>query len=155
MIKKIKFLCSILIFTPIVFTFSQEIEKIAYVDYGSDGSQYIPKTINGIFIGFTQKEIKQEGNLRVTYQSYNLINSNGWSEWEVVERRPMERTITLEYNLLHTGIIKAPDIGTLLSMGGGTFLQMYAIPSGRTSPIWWATSGNSFYLLFKLYLIVN
>jgi len=143
-----------LIMMPFLCLFSQNSERITYMDIGADGSQRINRTVNAVFAGWLQMEVKQEGNLRVVYQAFCLVNGE-WSDWELSERRPMQGTLSLQYDALVRDYSLLPNVGTIIPIPGGfNALKMMAIPIGQTKPMWWSTDGRSFFVFHRLYIIV-
>jgi hypothetical protein len=144
----------LLMVIPILCLFSQNVERITYMDIGADGSQRINRTVNAIFAGWLQMEVKQEGNLRVTYQAMRLVD-NEWTDFELSERRPMQGTLNQQYDALVRDYTLLPNVGTIMPIPGGvTALKMMAIPTGETKPMWWGTNGRSFFIFYRLYIVV-
>jgi len=134
--------------------FSQEVQRITFVDVGPTGSQRINRTVNAIFAGWLQMEMRQEGNLRAVYMSMRLVDGE-WTDWELYERRPMQGTLSWQFDALRREYATLPNAGAVMSIPGGfTILRMMAIPTGQTIPFWWGTSGNSFYVFHRLYMVV-
>jgi len=150
------YLIGILIFfMPVLNLYSQNVEKISYLDIGPDGSQRINRTVNVVFAGWSQMEVKREGNFRVTYQWLRLVDGE-WSDRELTERRPMQGTLTGQYDALLRDHALFPNASSIIQIGRGiNVLRMFDIPVGQTRPIWLSTDGNSFFMFYKMYVIVN
>jgi hypothetical protein len=153
--QKKPILIVILLLFSVISSFSQEIQRITYTDIGADGSQRISRTVNAIFMGWLQQEVKLEGNLQAVYMCFRPHNGE-WGDWELAERRPMQGSLNFIYNtLLRDYTVLPKNVGTIMILpGGNTALKMVSIPTGNTSPFWWSTSGNSFFIFHNLYLIV-
>jgi len=153
--RKIFGLSIFFILMSLMYLHSQEIERITYIDIGADGSQRINRTVNAVFIGWMQKENKQEGNLKAVYTCICLIDDE-WTDWKLESRRPMQMTLNQEYNILIRAYTSIPNAGAVLSIGDGmNVLQLLAKPNGQNSPFWWSKSGNSFYAFYEIYLVIN
>jgi hypothetical protein len=151
--KKLILIGTLLIMSNLCL-FSQNVERITYMDIGADGSQRINKTVNVVFAGWLQVEVKQEGGLWVVYQAMRLVDGE-WTDWELTERRPMQGTLSQQYDALVRDYTFLPNVGTIMSIPGGfNALKMMSIPTGQTKPMWWSTSGHSFFMFHKLYIIV-
>ena len=143
-----------LVIMPIWCLFSQNVEKITYLDIGADGTQRINRSVNAIFAGWLQMEIIQEGNLRAVYQAICLVDGE-WTDFELYERRPMQGTLSQQYEALVRDYTLLPNVGSIIPIPGGfNALKMMSIPTGETKPMWWNTTGRSFFIFHRLYMII-
>jgi hypothetical protein len=154
--KKRCLLMIILMIMHTSFLFSQDVERITYIDLGPDGSRRITRTVDAIFIGYIQMEVRQEGNLMARYQCSYSYYDDVWSDWELTDRSPMPGTLNQIYSALQRDYNLFPNVGTVFPMGGGvTALKMMDIPIGQSKPFWWDKNGNSFFIFHKFYIIMN
>jgi len=151
-----KILYGIFLFVlPVLFLYPQNVEKITYMDLGPDGSQRINMTVNAVFAGWEQMEIRQEGNLRAVYQWFCPVNGE-WSARELMEKRPMQGTLNQQYDALLRDYTIFPNAGSVSQLGKGiNGLRMLDIPERQSKPMWWSTDGNSFFVFYKVYLIIK
>jgi len=151
--KKIFIFYCLFIFSSIIL-YSQNVERITYVDIGPTGSQRNTRTVNVIFVGWLQRMIKQEGNLITFYDSFCFVDGE-WSDWELNSRSPMQTTLFQYYEIAVSSYALVPNQGDIIQGRGFDFIQMPAIPQGQTRPFWWAKDGKSFFAFYKLYAVVN
>lgn len=137
--------------TSVMFLYSQDWERVTYLEIRSDGSRGNTRTVDAMFFASIQMEIVLEGNNLAIYQS---VNYNGeWSDWELTQRQPMRGTIREHHDAFRRDYELYPNWGTVFQWGGVNVLRMLDIPRGKSSPIWWSTTGNSYFAFYKVYII--
>ena len=153
-------MCIFLMFMPVLNLFSQNVERITYLDLGPTGSQRVTKTVNAVFVGWGQTEVRREGNFMATYRAVRFVNTKStdfsvgeWSDFELVERRPMRGTLSQFYDGLLRDYTLFPNAGEIINAKGGRVLSMFDIPLGNSTPFGWNRDGNSFWYISKFYII--
>jgi len=143
-----------LFFISVTFLFSQNVERITYMDLGPDGSRRVTRTVDAIHIGWEQHQCLMEGNLRVVYSTFRLIDGE-WSDWMLVQRDPWRHTLRQTYDFLVRDYVLFPNAGSIIKYSFGNVLRMNDIPNGSTSPFWWSQDGRSFFIFYKLYATLD
>jgi len=133
--------------------FAQQLERLTYEEFKTDGTYGRTVTVEAVFLGWLQQEIFMEGNYTVIYQCFCPYNGK-WSDWELAGREPaIVPTLRQAYNLLQEQYMLHPRAGMKFYMNGLEGIKISSIPDLHASPIWWSESGRSYYMFFKLYLI--
>jgi len=133
--------------------FAQQIERLTYEEFKTDGTYGRTVTVEALFLGWLQQEIFMEGNYTVTYQCMRLYDGE-WLDWEFAGRLPaMVPTLMQAYNLLQQQYNLHPRAGMKFNVYGWEGIKIAAIPDRHASPLWWSENGRSFYMFFKLYII--
>jgi len=141
----------------VIFTrgiFAQQLERLTYEELKTDGTIGRTVTVEAYFLAWQQHEIFMEGNFLVTYSYMRLYNGD-WGDRHFAQREPaMVPTLREQYTTLQQVYNLHPKMGMKLYLDNGLeVIRMLAIPTGHSSPFWWAETGRSFFTFFKLYAI--
>ena len=154
MVKSRGLILIAVIFTVSMSLFAQEIERVTFQEVNPNGRSSRDVTVNAIHMGWEQQRITIEGNLQITYRSWNILDQ-GWTEWEIVQRSPALTTnISEQYQAVLEVFYSYPRAGLRIFSDGIEIIRMWHPPNGKPFPIWWAEDGRSYYAFFKLYAIV-
>jgi len=129
------------------------LERLTYEELKTDGTIGRTVTVEAYFLGWEQRETSMEGNYIVTYSCGRPYNGE-WSDWEFSERIPaMLLTLIQYYNTIQREYNLHPKSGMKYYLNGMETVKIWAIPSGKASPFWWAENGKSFFSFYKFYAI--
>jgi len=138
--------------------YAQQIERLTYLEVKSDGTAGRTVTVKASFLGWEQHNIFMEGNYEVSYLRTRKFMGNGeWSGWEFAGKQPaMLLNLNQKYWTLQREYNRYPNAGVKFHYANGIeVLRILAIADGKSSPFWWAENGQSFFIFFKIYLIIN
>jgi hypothetical protein len=134
--------------------YAQQLEKLTYEEFRTDGTYGRFITVEAIFAGWLIQQIFMEGNYEVTYQCFRPYNEDKWSDWEFAQKKPaMVSSLLLQYQLLQKGYNLHPKSGMKFYLGYAEAIKMWDIHDRAASPFRWAEDGKSFFIYYKLYLI--
>lgn len=142
----------ILSITPKIF--AQEVERLTFTEFRSDGILIGNVTVNAIFLLWTQQNVSYEGDLVVTYEKFST-NGSDWSDWELLSKQPaLMSSLSLLYNFLLRKYNEYPRGAIRIYFDNGQAVRIHTIPVGHTSPYWWSKDGRSYNVMYKFYVIL-
>jgi len=153
--KKVLFVTLVLSVTLTAGVFAQEIERLTFTERRSDGTIVGNVTVNAIFMGWSQQRVTIENGMQIIRESVNILGSNEWSPWEIMQRAPAHvPTLRQMYDLLLGEYNRYPRSAVRLHMQGIQAVRIMTIRSGSSSPMWWSDDGKSFNALYEFWAIM-
>jgi hypothetical protein len=137
-----------------VFLFAQNIERVTYLETRADGNVGRTITVNAVFIAWEQLQTSMEGNYRVIYQATKPWNGD-WGDWSLKQREPFSLNLRQQYDMALQEYYRFPNMGAVLNYGDVNVVRIVAIPTGHTIPLWWGKDGSSYFMFFKMYMIID
>ena len=150
-----KIFLTLIIGLNIVFVgFSQEIQKLTFLDMRSNGTIIGNVTVNAVFMFWSQQRVSIENGMQIRRESLNI---NGeWSPWEIMGREPaIVPTIRQAYDLTMQEYNRYPRAAVRINMQEGIqAVRIMSIPYNRSSPLWWSDDGKSFNIFCEVWAIM-
>ena len=140
--------------TSSIILSAQNIERITYIEINNAGTYGRTITVNAMLVGWEQHQITMEGNYRVVYTTSCQVGGE-WGSWNLLQREPYSISLRQQYDAFLAEYSRVSNTGMIFPFGNINALRMCDIPRGQSKPIWWGQDGRSFYIFYKIYIIVD
>jgi len=149
------FFIFVLMLMPVLFIYTQNVERLTFTELRPDGTPIGNVTVNAVLIGWSQQNIYLEGNLLVIYESYCQKGSSDWSDWRLMSKQPsLILSLRALYDTTINLYIKQPRGGIRINLNNVQVVRIMKIPDRNSSPCWWSNDGRSYNVFYENWAII-
>jgi len=144
----------VLMLMPVLFIYSQNVERLTFTELRPDGTLIGNVTVNAVFIGWSQQNVSLEGNLLVIYERYYQKGSSDWSDWKLSSKQPsLIPSLRALYDTTLNIYINQPRGAIRANLNNVQVVRIMTIPNGNSSPCWWSNDGRSYNVMYENWAI--